>query len=205
MTDARPTVTVVGLGRANSPADSATIRLRCQAERPTVADAVADANAAVRLVRAAVAEHGIEADRSTTSGVEIRAVERHDKGVSTTVGYAAEHRLIIEVAHLHRLGEVLTAAIAAAGDAARLDGVVLAVADGAELSDRARDHAWADAVRSATQLAEHAGLRLGSVLRIDETPDCEIGTRQLRAAAAMPVEPGGVEASVRITVAWELV
>ncbi len=50
------TVTVTGTGRACAAADSATIRLTCHTERATVADAVADANATVRLVRAAVAE-----------------------------------------------------------------------------------------------------------------------------------------------------
>ncbi|WP_062205784.1 SIMPL domain-containing protein [Demequina salsinemoris] len=206
MTDAQATVTVTGRGQACAAADSATVRLSCHAERHTVADAVADANAAVRLVRAAVSHLGVETDRSATAGVQIKAVEGRGRvGQETTVvGYSAVHRLAIEVADLQRLGETLAAAVAAAGDSARLDGVMLSLADPSELRARARDDAWADAVRAGTQLAERSARRLGTVLRIVEEPDGPLGRPALR-AASMPVEPGGVEAQSLVTVTWELV
>ncbi len=206
MTDPQATVTVTGRGQACAAADSATVRLSCHAERHTVADAVADANAAVRLVRAAVSQLGVGSDRSATAGVQISAVEGRGRvgQDNAIVGYSATHRLALEVGDLQRLGEILAAAVAAAGDSARLDGVMLSLADPGELRGRARDDAWSDAVRSGTQLAERSGRRLGAVVRIEEEPDGPIGRPALR-AANMPVEPGGVEALSLVTVTWELV
>ncbi len=205
MSEAAPTITVTGHGLACRPADAATIRMACQAERTTVADAVADANASVRLVRAALAEHGVDIERSSTAAVEIRAVERRNRdGEPSITGYSTVHRLTIEVEELQRLGQLLSAAVAAAGDSARLEGVALSASDTAALAASARDDAWADAVHSATQLAEHAARRLGNVVRIVEGAGAAPAPT-VRMAAAMPVEPGGVEERASVTVTWELV
>lgn len=204
MTEGSATITVTGHGAACQAADAATIRMACHAERATVADAVADANAAVRLVRAALAEHGVDLERSSTAAVEIRAVERRGPEGSVHVsGYATTHRLTVEVEELHRLGQLLSAAVAAAGDSARLEGVTLSVRDSGALAATARDRAWADAVHSATQLAEHAARRLGSVMRIEEGAGAGPAPA-VRMAAAMPVEPGGVEERSSVTVTWAL-
>ncbi len=206
MAEERATVTVTGTGRACAAADSATIRLTCQTERATVADAVADANATVRLVRAAVAELGIGSRHSATAAVQIHAVEDRSRpgGSPQITGYAAIHRLAIEVSDLQRLGEVLATAVAAAGDSARLEGVTLSLADDSELRAEARDDAWSDAVRSGSQLAERAARRLGPVASIEEAADGPSGRAMLR-AAEMPVEPGGVEVRTSVSVTWELV
>lgn len=198
-----PTVSVTGRGSATAAPDRGTIRLECRAERATVADAMADANAAVRLVRAAVAERGIDTGAVPTVGATVRAVERGVRGgLETETDYVASHRLQIGVEDVARLGEVLAAAIAAAGDAARLEGVEVGVADGQSLHAEAREAAWADAVAAAARLAELAGRRLGSVRSVTEGAEAVVAPQRM--AATVPVEPAGVEAQAVLRVVWEL-
>jgi uncharacterized protein YggE len=101
-------------------------------------------------------------------------------------------------------------AVAAGGDAVRLQGVEFTLEDDTQLRSAARAAAWEDARRAAEQLAGLAGRPLGAVRRVDEGRGVELPVRPLRmdfAASAAPevgLQSGGVSVEVSLGVVWEL-
>jgi uncharacterized protein YggE len=74
----------------------------------------------------------------------------------------------------------------------------------------AREAAFADAKDKAEQLAQLAGRRLGTVLRIAEDSGYDVYPRATRkglavaAMSAVPIEAGEDELQARIRVTWQL-
>ena len=102
------------------------------------------------------------------------------------------------------------AAVAAAGDGARVHGLELAVGDPAAVAAAAREAAWRDALARAEQYAALAGAALGRVLEIKEAPPPPPEARPMRlmAAEAAPggpaTEPGETTIWAAVTVTWAL-
>jgi uncharacterized protein YggE len=201
------TVQVGGDGSVSSPPDLARVRLAGTALRPTVLDAMAAADGAVRRIRRAVGGLGIPAADAATRTISVAMEQDWSDKTPRTTGFRAEHALTLTVREIDRLGEVMGAALAAGGDDVRLDGVEFAIADDSGLRGRAREAAWADAAARAEQLARLAGRRLGPVLDVVEGVPGPGGVRPLAMAAraaAVDVEPGSMDVEVRLTVRWAL-
>ena len=116
--------------------------------------------------------------------------------------------LTAKVRDLPKAGALISAAIAAGGDAARLNGVSFAIEDDAALLVEARKKAFANARAKAALYAREAGRPLGRVVRVSEdspnqwTPG---GQNKFGAAdAAVPLEPGRQQLTVTVTVEWAL-
>jgi uncharacterized protein YggE len=204
------TISVTGQGRATGVADVCRVGLAATALRPTVAAALADSEQAVRRVREALAAAGVTPQDAATSGVSVHAEEDYSgpRG-PRLLGYRAEHGLDVVLRDLTAAGRVLGDAVAAGGEAVRLQGVSFGVEDDTDLRARAREAAWADALRAAEQLARLAGGALGAVRSIDATVTRDGGGPRplaVRAAgiAEIGLEPGGVDVTAALAVVWEL-
>ena len=205
------TISVVGQGRAEGPPDVCRVSLVATALRPSVAAALADSEQATRRVREALVAGGGEARDAATSTVTVRAEEDYSgQRGPRLLGYRAEHALDVVLRDLDAAGRLLGDAVAAGGEAARLQGVSFAVEDDAALRAQARAAAWADALRAGEQLAQLAGRDLGAVRSIDEGggPGSGPPPRPMMAramgAAEVALEPGGVGVAVALAVVWEL-
>jgi uncharacterized protein YggE len=204
------TISVVGQGRAAGAADVCRVALAATALRPTVAAALADSEQATRRVRDALAAAGVSGEDTATSSVTVHAEEDFSgQRGPRLLGYRAEHGLDVVLRDLTSAGQVLGEAVAAGGDGVRLRGVSFAREDDADLRARARQAAWADAVRAGEQLAGLAGAALGAVRSIEETPAGEErGPWPMAARAAgvteIGLQPGGVDVRTALAVAWEL-
>ncbi len=203
------TIKVVGQGRAEGPPDVCRVGLVATALRGSVAAALADSEQAARRVREALAAGGVEARDAATSTVTVRAEEDYSgQRGPRLLGYRAEHGLDVVLRDLTSAGRLLGDAVAAGGEAVRLQDVSFAVEDDADLRAQARAAAWADALRAGEQLAGLAGTGLGSVRAIAETGGYGGGPRPMAAramgAAEVGLEPGGVGVQVALTVVWEL-
>jgi uncharacterized protein len=203
-------ISVLGQGRAAGVPDVCRVSLVATALRPTVGAALGDSEQAARRVRAALAAAGVAPDDAATSSVALHAEEDYSgQRGPRLLGYRAEHGLEVVLRDLGSAGRVLGDAVAAGGEAVRLHGVSFAVEDDADLRARAREAAWADALRAGEQLARLAGGALGVVRSIDETVTRDGGPPRpmaVRAAgiAEIGLQPGAVDVRATLAVVWEL-
>jgi uncharacterized protein len=203
-------IEVTGRGVVAGTPDVVRVRTAVSALRPTVAQAVADADAAVRRVREALAAHGVAGRDASTAGLTVAAEQVWDQvtGVARVVGYRSRHDLAVTVRDVAALGLVLGEALAAGGDEAVLDAVGFELDDPTALRAQAREQAWKDALARAGQLADLAGRSLGGLLDLVEAPvysavPVMVGFASAKAdTAELAVEPGSVLVEVTLAARW---
>jgi uncharacterized protein YggE len=206
------TISVVGQGRASGPPDVCRVDLVATALRSSVAAALADSEQAARRVREALTAGGVAPPDAATSTVVVHAEEDYSgQRGPRLLGYRAEHALSVVLRDLSAAGRVLGEAVAAGGEGVRMNGVSFAVEDDAELRSRAREVAWADALRAGEQLARLAGGALGAVRSVDEAGGRGGGgggpwplAARAAGVAEVGLEPGGVDVRTTLAVVWEL-
>ena len=201
------TVTVAGAGAATAVPDTAVLELGVETRGSTPAEALdACARALDQVLAALDAEEVPPASRST-GGLQLQEDWETRQPGRGPVAYLAGARLTVRLAEPARAGRVAAAAVTAGGDSARVHGLSLAVGDPAAVAAAAREAAWRDALARAGQYAGLAGLTLGPVLEIKETPPPPPDARPMRllAAEAGPaVEPGETLVWAAVTVTWSL-
>ncbi len=203
-------VTVTGSGSASAAPDVVRITVAVYAERPAVAEALAEATDLQHGVLAAVRERGLTgADIASTGSRVYPAYDPQGQGIT---GYRAEHALVFTVRDVAAVGPVVSAIAAAAGNGLIVNDISLSIADPAPLAERARAAAFAAAVTKARQYADLAGVALGSVVSLAEGGGGAgpfPGPRMAMAAGYagardMAVEPGEQSVGAELTVTWEL-
>lgn len=201
-------VTVLGDGRVTTTPDTAKVVVGVEVERPDVGSAFDDANAAVAAVLEALRGQGVADDDLRTRELSLR--EQHDRpgeGTPQVTRYVATNLVEVTVDEVDRVGQLIGAAVAAGGDAARVQRLEFVVEDEGPQLQEARRLAFEDAQRRAQQYAGLAGRRLGDLRALSEVigPDGAGAPRGAAGqASAPPVEPGRNETNVRIQATWEL-
>ncbi len=205
-------ISVRGSASVSGTPDVMRLHLAAGVVRPTVAEAIADSEQAVVAIRGSLTAAGVDRRDAATAGLSVTAEqvwsEQHGPRVS---GYRSEHRLAVTLRDLTTAGRVLGEALAAGGDAARLDQLVFEIEDDAALRDAARAAAWQDALHRGEQLAALSGRALGAVHQVEEEdladgPVPRMAMRRQAAAEAseIGVQPGSVAVRVTLAVRWEL-
>jgi uncharacterized protein len=199
----RDGVLVTGTGEVFGTPDTLTANFGVEAGAATVGEALERATTAAGRMRDALVRAGVARADLQTSNVGI-STERNDKQEIT--GYAVSQGLTAKIRNMPQAGALMSAAIAAGGDAARLNGVSFAIEDDAALLAEARRRAFADAREKAELYARAAGRPLGRVVTVSEgTPGYRGSGEQNMMAAAdsvIPVEPGRQQLTVTVTVEW---
>ena len=198
-------ITVSGTGSVSAPPDVVVLSLGVEATASSVEAVLSRASEAQSALRAALSEAGV-ADVDLRSGQTSLWTDNGPHG-SGPVRHTARLGTAATVRDVASAGRVLSAALAAAGDSARMDGMSFSHADPAALADEARDKAFADASRKARRLASLAGRGLGEVLWVQEGPRPPGpgpvgGARLMAAAAEVAVDPGQQEVGASVTVCW---
>jgi uncharacterized protein YggE len=124
-------------------------------------------------------------------------------------GYTAGQDLDVTLRRLDTAGATMSAAVAAGGDAARLQGVSYELDDDAALHAKARELAYADARDRAGQYAKLAGRELGDVVLVREqvTPSGPVPVAvdsTMATSSAVPIAPGTTDVTVTADVRWSL-
>ncbi|MBO3739110.1 SIMPL domain-containing protein [Actinoplanes flavus] len=202
---ARDSVTVTGTGAVYGEPDILVADFAAEAAAPTVGEALERASAAATRMRDTLVGSGTAPADLQTSHADIGA-QRDDKGKIT--GYTVTQGLTAKIRDPKKAGTLLTAAVTAGGDAARLNGVSWAIDDDTALLAEARRKAFADAEGKAELYAGAAGRKLGRVVRVSDVPfdggEPGVPDRKFAADAAMPVEPGRQQLTATVTVEWIL-
>lgn len=201
----RDSVLVTGTGEVFGEPDTLTADFAVEADASTVGEALGRANTATTRMRDALVRAGVVKTDLQTSNVGI-GPKRNDHNDIT--GYTVSQGLTATIRDLPRAGALMSAAIAAGGDAARLNGVSFSISDQAALLVEARKKAFADARAKAELYARAAGRSLGRVVKVSEESAGyrgSYGQNGMAAAdSAVPIEPGRQQLAVTVSVEWSL-
>jgi uncharacterized protein YggE len=195
-------VTVTGTGRVAVRPDLVSAQLGAEVTGPSVQSALDRCSAALASVVAALRERGVAAEDLGTAGASVYAA--HDQSGSQR-GWTASQQVTARLRDIGAAGELISAALAAGGDSARLHGVSLDADDDSAARAQARELAFADAQATAALYARLAGRELGLVRSVSEVAGDSGGGPVYKSRSAMTVEPGSLDVTAGVTVAWDFV
>ncbi|MCU1675675.1 MAG: 26 kDa periplasmic immunogenic protein [Frankiales bacterium] len=209
-----PAITVSGIGKVSGTPDVLSLSLGVETREPDVSSAMDTASTAMRDVIAALRAAGVaEADLQTTS-VSVQGNYRYDNnGTSHIDGYIATQQLTAKLRAAAKAGPVIGAAVAAGGDAIRLNGLSLSLDDDSALLAQARERAFAEARTKAEHYARLAGVPLGTVIAIDDAVvsgnDPVYGRQAMDYAlaagkASAPIQLGSQDVAVTVSVVYSI-
>jgi|SRR5215469_3247949 len=205
------TIVVVGEGRASARPDLAVTTLGVEILAPTLAGATAEARSAMTGVLQALRSAGLEDRdlRTARYSVQLERPYNPQTGQQGEVtGYRVSNLVQARIKVLERVGVTLDQAVAAGANT--VSGVSFTVSDPAILRDQARAAAMTDARSRAEQIANLAGVELGSLVQVSEAPGpAVVGPRETTFALVaqgtpMPIEGGELEMSLHLQVTYEI-
>lgn len=202
-------ITVTGEGRAAGTPDLITVHIGVSLERDSVARATADAAGLAAKLVDTLTEHGIAEADVQTAHYSVQPSYDYRNDLRRLAGYRVTNEFRVRIVDLERAGEIIDAVAIAGGNDLTVGGVAFGIDDDRSVVAAARDAAWADARRTAEQLAELAGVALGTPTEIRETvgapsPIHRLAFAEDAARAATPIESGAVDAVVTIEVTFGL-
>ena len=201
-------VTVVGSGEVEGTPDTLTADIGVEVVAPDVNAAMNQAAERQTAVIDALSARGIDAEDISTAAVSPQPQFGEN---SLITGYRAANSIKVTLRELDAASTTLATAVAAGGNAARINSVSYSIRDDSALFDDARARAFDDARNRAEQYAELSGLTLGKVVSISEAP---AGSRPPTPTPApapagamaqdVPLQPGKQTVGFAVTVVWEL-
>ena len=204
-TAADPGITVSGTGKVTGTPDTLRIALTVTATASGIDAALGSANRSARAVQDALSARGVAPRDVQTSGMSIQP---NYTSMGEPSGYRVDESISVSLRGLAKAGATLGAAIAAGGNAVRVDGVSVALEDTDGLVAGARTAAVADARAKAEQYAKAAGRTLGEVRSISEVVQQPApqyyDTRYAAGASAspVPIQAGSQDVAVSVTVVY---
>jgi hypothetical protein len=207
-----PGIVAHGEGTVTGTPDTLTLVLGVQTQAPSARGAL-DANTTrADAVIGMLKGRGVAAKDLRTSELSISPMYGGLGGDRIT-GYQVSNQV---TATLHSAtgqnaasaGGIIDAAAAAAGDAVRVRQVSFSIADDSALRAQARAAAVRQAKERAQQMAEAAGVSLGSLRSLTEgtssTPQMPFGAQRAGSDAAVPIEPGSQELQVTVDAVYTI-
>jgi uncharacterized protein YggE len=184
-----------------------TVFIRVSTSGPHVSTALARNNALTLAVQRALERDGVAAKDIQTTDLSLQQNYPPSPG-----GFEVDDEVAATVHNLSRAGSAIDDAVAAAGDAGRLDGVNFSMSDTSPLMGAARQQAVAAARTDAAQLVAAAGEHLGGLRSLtDQTEQNSpviypqsAPASGTAVAAPVPVQPGTQQLSVVVTAVWNL-
>ena len=169
---------VTGTGQITMQPDLAILNLGVETIEDTVAEANGAAANAMDAIMQSLTESGVEERDIQTHNFNVRPqyewIEVEEDGRRSNrrelVGYEVTNNLTARIRDLESVGDVIDQVIAAGGDATRFDGLRFTVEDTSELMSQLRENAVMDAMAKAQQIADVAGVGLGSLGYITDSP-----------------------------------
>jgi uncharacterized protein YggE len=201
------TITVTGSGSAAGAPDVCRVNLGVSVARAGVGEAASESNAALQAMLAVLTAKGVAKEDVRTVDYGIHPEYEHRPEGGRFIGFRVRNQVEALVRDAGDVGDVLTAVVAAGGDAVEVQGLTFEVSDPGALLARARDLAWEDALAKAKQLAKLAGVKLGAARRIEEGragPPGPMPMARMAMAESTPIEAGTTTLRTAITVTFDI-
>jgi uncharacterized protein YggE len=201
-------IVVTGTGSAAGPPDMVVVNVGVEVLSRSVAEARGKAAAAAERVVQSLRAHGIEPADLRTTALAIQPEYDHREGRRLR-GYRVTNTVEVRVREVATVGELVDGVATAGGDSTVVNAIHFTHDDPIELETTARNAAWEDAHRKASQLAELAGVTLGKATSVTEgqsfrSPPTPIRAMAREAAMATPVEAGELAVTVTINVEFSV-
>ncbi|MBE3639181.1 SIMPL domain-containing protein [Mangrovicoccus algicola] len=201
---------VTGTGEIQVVPDMATVTLGVEEQGMTAEEAMTAASDKIAAVLAVVAEAGVAPEDVQTAGLTLNPVyetPRDDVNRPPRIlGFEAGSTLRVTVRDLDGLGGILDSVVREGANTFR--GLDFALQDPAMAHDDARREAVTDALAKAAVIAEAAGGSRGAILSIREegagAVRPEYSARMVMSDGAMPVAPGSLNVTERVTIIFAL-
>lgn len=204
-------INVSGQGKVTGKPDTMTVSLGISLLRPTVDAATAEAAALATAIINALKGAGVAEADIQTANYSIYPEYDWSGEQQRLLGYRVSNEVRVKIRNLETAGATIDAATTAGGDATVVNNLAFSIEDNAELLQMARTAAWGDAEGKARQLAQLAGLELGSAISITESISYDTPPiyyeRAMAAAedgAATPIEAGTQDVIVNIQVTFRI-
>ncbi|CAB4720260.1 unannotated protein [freshwater metagenome] len=213
--DAR-TLTMTGTGTAVAVPDQLAFTVAVSLTRDDLETALDEANTTMNGVLDALAGAGVERKDLQTAGLSMSPVyDYQSSGPPVLRGYQVSQRVAVLVRELRQGGAAVNAAVAAGGNAVRVNGIRLEISDPEAVLAQARQDAVDQATAKAEQYADATGQQLGDVLTLREVGGGgRAGGYPVAASAAydvaaevarLPIRAGQQDLEVNLQVVWEFV
>lgn len=204
--EAAPIISTQGTGIVNGSPDTVTVGLGVQTQAVDATAALnANAQRATALIET-IKSKGVDGQDITTSHLSVQPNYQPD---GTIAGYVVTNQVTATLREVSKSGALIDAAASAAGDAIRVQQLTFSIADDSALRAQARAQAVKQAQGQAKQIADAAGVQLGDLQSITESPaagatpfpqsmsvaDGEVST---------PIEAGSQELSVSVAVSYAI-
>lgn len=197
-------ISTSGVGTVTATPDTATVELGVETSAPTAAEALAQNAALAEELIEGLTEAGVDRGDVRTSEL---SVSPHEDPDGRIIDYRVTNRVTATLDDIDRAGALIDGAAAAAGDAIRVRSLSFSISDDSALRAQARADAVAQAKAQAEQLADAAGVKLGKVREIVESPGAMPLTQRgvmADVAAATPIEPGTADLTVTVSVVYDI-
>jgi len=204
----RRTITAQGAGTITGTPDLVTIVLGVDTRSTSANAALEDNNKRAQAVLDVLKTNGVAAADLQTSQLSINP--SYDQEGKVITGYTVTNMVTAKVRKIATAGPLIDAVGKAAGNAVRVQQLSFSIDDDSSLRAAARANAVKKAQAQAKQMADAAGVQLGLVHSIAETPS----NRPVVYEAAMgapattdgrvPLEKGSQQLSVVVQVVYEI-
>lgn len=202
-------VTITGSASVDVEPDIVVAEVGVGVREADVSAALTTAEQRLGEMREAFLARGVERPDIRTAQTSIWRDDRTEQDGTVISATVVRLGLRVTLRDSATAGDIVHAALAAAGTAAQMNSLSFATSDTGAALARAREAAFDDAQAVAAAYAARAGRSLGQVIAVVEEPMGAVPLpRMLKASAdaagSLPVEPGqqSVSASVRVT--WGL-
>ena len=197
-------ITVNASGNVETTPDQAALELGVETHASNAKDALAQNAERLRQVIDALRNAGVAKDDLQTSNVSLWP--QHTNNGTAITGYQAQNTVSAEL-DIAKAGAAIDAAVAAGANV--VGGPSLSVGDRDALYRKALKKAVEAARAKAEAIADAAGVKVGRVTAVVESPGYEepspmpYAMRADGSAASTPIEPGkqAIEATVSVTFA----
>lgn len=208
-------IAVTGTASVSVRPDIARLTLGVEATAATVAAARSSAADAMTKLQEALKGKGVAEKDIRTLSVNItpQYTQSPDRTVPPSIrGYLVSNIVQVTVRNLDTTSDVLDSAVAAGGNAVRVNGITFAVDQPEQFLTQARDEAVKNARARAEVLAKAAGVTLGAARSITETtnggpiplPERASAAPSGLGGASTPVNPGEQTLQLTVSVVYDL-
>lgn len=204
------TLTVSGSGKVYLTPDIAYITIGVHTEGYDAKKAVAENNSSAQEVIAAIKGLGVDAKDIQTTNFSIYPQQEYDDQGKPTgeIKYIVDNSVYVTVRDLAKIGDVLNQAVQSGANS--ISGIQVDVADKAAAESEARKAAMTDAAVKAKELADAAGVALGSIQTINESvsgaplPQYRMAAAPMAAEAAVPIEAGQMVLTISVNLIYQI-
>jgi uncharacterized protein YggE len=210
----QPGIGVCGHGTAKVRPDQAQLAVNVTARAPTAEAARGQAAQAMAAVLAALKSNGVTDQDIQTGYVTIQPEYSYPSGGQPSlVGYVASNSVSVTIRAVDTTSTILDAVTQAGGNTVAVSGVQFSVSDPTPFLAQAEQNAMVDARRQAAQVAQTAGVRLGTPTSI-QIGGCgapvrvpfplAVGAASGKSSSPTPIEPGQLEVAADVGVVYAI-